>query len=41
MHYILATSQDVIAVLSSNQLMIMVCSAVAGLVAMLTAGRKS
>ena len=41
MNDILATSREVLAYLSSHQLMILVSSAVAGIVAMLTAGGKS
>ena len=40
MNYILDASRDVVATLSSHQLIIMVSSAAAGIVAILTAGRK-
>ena len=41
MNDILDVSRNVVAAFSSDQLMIVVCSAVAGIVAILTAGRKS
>jgi len=41
MSYILAASHSAVSVLTTNGLTIVICSSVAGIVAMLFAGRKS
>jgi hypothetical protein len=41
MHYVLAASHELASILPTNQLILLVSSSVAGIVAILTAGRKS